>query len=136
MAKNDDDDFEDLEDEELEDDMDEAEEEVIKELLAQCDSIVLPYAEYGAIGASGAVLTALSSGTPTYVTDVCWFSEIPWLPRLHEENFLQSVISNIGNQVFEAQYRQNLEKFIESNNWLQVANYHLALYRELMGARI
>lgn len=113
------------------------EEDIIKTLLAQCDAIVLPYRDYGAIGSSGAVLTAMSSGTPVFVTPASWFSEMPFLPRIpYSAAFLDSVLERIDDESFNERYKKELSSFVNKFNWEKVASFHLQIYQDLISGRL
>lgn len=102
----------------------------IVEALTSCDLIFLPYSEYGGIGVSAAVRTALKAGVPIAAFENSFFSDVvkdsglitfvgddpldfeAWSNNLNNTiNFLK------GNEIAKAEFINKRNKFIETYNW-------------------
>jgi len=106
--------------------------------LNQCDCIILPYDDYGGVGTSAAIRTAMRAGKPVFASDTCWFSDIPEIvvPRINDDNFegdLKSLLSEIKDKEKANALSGRVKKYVERNSWGESARQHREIYQTLIG---
>lgn len=114
------------------------EEPELLSMLKKSKLIVLPYSDYGSIGASAAVRTCLRVSVPIVVTDTPFFSDIPEgvvnkVPDTIDDLADALIGWHINYQQYAPMQKERAKTFVKSNLMEKITPLYVKLYSQLIG---
>ncbi|MGE5594167.1 MAG: glycosyltransferase [Betaproteobacteria bacterium] len=103
--------------------------------LHAMDINVLPYKEMAYVGTSSAVRVLMSAEKPIITTDIPYFDdldgEVYKIPSADPAHIAEAVLHLMANPAKREDMVYRIRRYVEANNWTQVARRHARLYVHL-----
>lgn len=101
--------------------------------LHAMDINILPYKEASYIGTSSAVRVLMAAQKPIITTDIPYFDDLDGevfkIPSADPARIAEAVLYLMANPAKREEMVCRIRRYVEDNNWTQVAKRHAALYR-------
>ncbi len=107
----------------------------VANMLHAMDINVLPYREVAYIGTSSAVRVLMAAEKPIITTDIPYFEdldgEVYKIPSADPGRIAEAVLHLMANPAKREEMVYRIRRYVEANNWSQIARRHARLYTRL-----